>query len=232
VILFTLAFVKNDPQDRVFKPAKLNQRLANEIRKTIEQDYEAEAESPAANILLHPRDLRERVLKKLEDLGVFIRLEGKQEIIRQEHKARTPGKKSSDNQNGDKRGGKQPAYMMTEDLAKMRKTMEKAGAIEYIHRKIISSGLALALTKYSLLVFLHLAKLDKTAFFRMMTMSAKSANHEWTGDDNRKLELYFQSLQPITNIQLQEYAEKGAKFLINNRGYYEQLLFFIALIKL
>jgi hypothetical protein len=57
-------------------------------------------------------------------------LEGKQEIKRHEHKVRTPKKKDAGNQNGDDRGGYPSAYMMTEDLLKIRKTIEKTAAVD------------------------------------------------------------------------------------------------------
>jgi hypothetical protein len=171
-------------------------------------------------------------LKRLEALGVFIRLEGKQEIKRHEHNVTTPGKKSADNQNGDDRGGYPSAYMMTKDFVKIRKTMEKTAAIEYIHAKIIGSGLAVALTKYILLASLHASKMDKKAFITMMTMGAKIVNDGWTEDDIRNLEVPFQNLQSSTDTQMQAIAENLAKFLINNRSYYDQLLFFTALMKL
>jgi hypothetical protein len=129
--LFTLAYAKNDPVDRMYKPVELSQRLANDLRNIIERDYEYEADGGRqVSILLHRRDLRERVLKRLETLGVFMHLEGKQEIKRHEHKVRTPKKKDAGNQNGDDRGGYPSAYMMTEDLLKIRKTIEKTAAVD------------------------------------------------------------------------------------------------------
>jgi hypothetical protein len=89
--LFTLAYAKNDSVDRMYKPVELNQRLANDLRNIIKRDYDYEAEEGReVSILLHGRDLRELVLKRLETLGLFMQLEGKQEIKRHEHKVRTP----------------------------------------------------------------------------------------------------------------------------------------------
>jgi hypothetical protein len=229
--LFTLAYAKNDPVDRMYKPVELNQRLAYDLRNILEQDYDYEAEAGCkASILLHRRDLRERVLKKLETLGVFMHLEGKQEIKRQEHKA-TPGKKRAGNQNGDDRGGHPSAYMMTNDFINIRNTIEKTAAVEYIHAKLISSNLALVITKHILLPFLYAAKMDKKAFITMMTMGAKFMNDRLTENDFNKFEVSFQNLQSYTDTQMQAIAENLAKFLMNNRNYYEQLLFFIALMK-
>jgi hypothetical protein len=230
--LFTLAYAKNDSVDRMYKPVELNQRLANDLRNIIEQDYDYEAEEGCkASILLHRRDLRERVLKRLETLGVFMHLEGKQEIKRQEHKVATPGKKRAGNQNGDDRGGYPSAYIMTKDFINIRNTIEKTAAVEYIHAKLISSNLALVLTKHILLPFLYAAKMDKRAFITMMTMGAKFMNDRLTENDINKFELSFQNLQSYTDTQMQAIAENLARFLMNNRSYYEQLLFFIALMK-
>lgn len=226
--LFTLAYAKYDSVDRMYKPVELNQRLANDLRDIIKQNYDYEAEGGSeVSILLHGRDLRERVLKRLETLGVFMHLEGKHEIKRYEHKVRTPGKKSAGNQNGDDRGGFPSAYMMT----KIRKTIEKTAAVEYIHAKLISSGLALVITTHILLAFLHAAKMDKKAFITMMTMGAKFMNDRLTQDDTNRFDVSFQNLQSSTDTQMQAMAENLAKFLMNNRSYYEQLLFFIALMK-
>jgi hypothetical protein len=230
--LFTLAYAKNDSVDRMYKPVELNQRLANDLRNIIEREYEYEAQGGReVSILLHRRDLRERVLKRLETLGVFMHLEGKQEIKRHEHKVRTPRKKGAGNQNGDDGGGYPSAYMMTKDFLKIRKTIEKTAAVEYIHAKLISSGLALILTKHILLAFLHAAKMDKKAFLTMMTTGAKFMNEGLTKDDINRFEVSFQNLQSSTDTQMQAIAENLAKFLMNNRSYYEQLLFFIALMK-
>jgi len=225
--LFSLAYAKNDSVDRMYKPVELNQRLANDLRNIIEQvNYEAEGDCKA-NILLHRRDLRERVLKRLETLSVFMHLEGKQEINRQ---VATPGKKRAGNQNGD-RGGYPSAYMMTKDFVKIRNTIEKTAAVEYIHAKLISSNLALVLTKHILLPFLYAAKMDKKAFITMMTMGAKFMNDRLTGDDINRFDVSFQNLQSYTDTEMRAIAENVAKFLMSNRSYYEQLLFFIALMK-
>jgi len=65
----------------------------------------------------------------------------------------------------------------------------------------------------------------------MMTMGAKFMNDRLTEDDINKFEVSFQNLQSSTDTQMQAKAEILAKFLMNNRSYYEQLLFFTALMK-
>jgi hypothetical protein len=52
--LFTLAYAKNDPVDRMYKPVELNQRLANDLRNIIEQDYDYEAEEGCKHFITPP----------------------------------------------------------------------------------------------------------------------------------------------------------------------------------
>ena len=85
--LYTLTYVINYPSDHIFRPGQINEKLANDIRITIPQDYlklESEENQAHHKGFLHPRDLR-GVTKKLESQGIFIHLEGKEEIRRQEH---------------------------------------------------------------------------------------------------------------------------------------------------
>lgn len=122
--LYTLTYVINYPSDHIFRPGQINEKLANDIRITIPQDYlklESEENQAHHKGFLHPRDLR-GVTKKLESQGIFIHLEGKEEIRRQEHcKTRRPGKKSSSYEVHDDHGGKQSAYKVTEEVEKLKR---------------------------------------------------------------------------------------------------------------
>lgn len=229
-ILLSLGYAKNDQPDHLHRPRELNQRLVNDIRKTIELDYEDDDGFCVDRLLLRPSVLRERVLKPLEEMGVLIRIVEQKEIDSYDH-ARGPGKKGSGTKERENRGGNPSAYIMSQSLAQIKSTMKKPHAIDYIQAKIIGSGLALALTKYKQLAFLYAAKIDKNIFLRMMTIGANFMNEDWTEDDTRRLGDTFQGLQSLSDNQVQEYAEKGAIFLLNNRSYHEQLLFFSALMK-
>jgi hypothetical protein len=88
--LLTTAYAKIDPLDSIFEPGKLNQRLENDTRHVIEPDRDSsmgyQATSHTSNNFLDPRDLRERVLKKAEDLNIFVHLKGKKAIIQHRRK--------------------------------------------------------------------------------------------------------------------------------------------------
>jgi hypothetical protein len=78
---------------------------------------------------LKPRGLREGVLKKAEDLNIFVHLKGKKEI--KEHKRKI---KKSDRKIGD-RGGNPSAYMTTDDVVKINKVMAKTGTVDCLLEK-------------------------------------------------------------------------------------------------
>ena len=230
-ILLSLGYAINDRPDHPHRPGELNQRFANDIRKTIELDFEDEDGICVDRHLLRPSVLRERVLKPLEEMGVFLRIAEQKEIDLYEHDARGPGKKASGTKEGGNRGGNPSAYVISQSLAQIKNTLKKPHAIDYIQAKIIASGLALALTKYKQSAFLYAAKIDKPIFLRMMTIGARLMNEDWTEDDTHKLGDTFQALQSLSDDQVQELAEKGATFLINNRCYHEQLSLLIHLMK-
>src|SRR5918994_512544 len=67
--LYTATFTKNYSSN-IFSPGQLNQVLANDIQNTIGEDYVTLKKE--GKEFLHPRDLRERILRKLENESVFI----------------------------------------------------------------------------------------------------------------------------------------------------------------
>jgi hypothetical protein len=225
--LYTIGYARNCPPDYVFRPGEINQTLANDIRRTIPQDYitlNSEENEDHSKGFLHPRDFRERVLKKLEDEGIFIHLEGKEEIRRQEHKTRRPGKKgSSEDLRDEDHGGKQSAYKVTEEVKKLKKAMEKPGAIDFLYEKIIKSGLAQKLEKFKTLAFLHAIKMDETAGHKMVAVVASLVQGNVREEDTAKLKLLHQGFQLVDDNQLEQWADNIAKSLIEDRGYYELL---------
>ena len=133
--LYAITYVRNYPSDYIYKPGQLNEKLANDIRNTITESY------PTLDLednnqfkgFLNPRDLRERVLKKLEKEDIFIHLEGKNKIRSQENKMHRPGRKSSSDEVHNGTGGKQSAYIITDEVEKLKKAIESPEAIDYLY---------------------------------------------------------------------------------------------------
>jgi hypothetical protein len=237
--LYTITYAKNSPSDSVFRPGEINKRLANDIRKTIVQDYmtlKLEEREDHVKRFLHPRDLRERVLEKLENEGIFIHLE-KKGIRHQEHKKTRPGKKGSSEEvrndyGGRHYGGKSSAYKLTEEVEKLKNAMEKPGAIDFFYEKIIKSGLAHKLTKYKILAWLHAAKIDEKALHRMTGLGASLIQYNVKEEDTAKFKLLHSGLQLFEDNQLEQFADNIAKSAIEDRGYYNAFLFAIGLLRL
>ena len=68
-LLYTLMYTSMLPVGQTFQPKMLNQRLLSDMRSSIEQDHIDAPENEGQ--LLHPRDLRERVLKILQEWGII-----------------------------------------------------------------------------------------------------------------------------------------------------------------
>lgn len=208
---------------------------AKGIRRTIPQDYATfkwKDNEDHFKRFLHPRDLREKVLKKLENMGIHIHLEGKEEIKLQEHKTHSPGKRgSSDKVDDEDHGGWQSAYKATEEVEKLKKAMEKPGAIDFLYGKIIRSHLAHKLAKFKILAFLHAAKIDETALHKMMGIGASLMQDDIKEQDTANFKLIHQGLQLFDDNQLEQYADNLAKSLIEDRGYYA-LLYIAGFLKL
>lgn len=169
-ILYSISYIRTNPSDYSYKPGQLNQQIANDIRNTIIESYPTLAleDNNSSKGFLDPRDFRERVTKILEDAGIFLHLEGKNAIKSQEHKTRRPGRKRSSDEVHVDNGGKQSAYIITNEAEKLKKTIKKPGVIEYVYEKIMSSNLPHRFAKFNLLVFFHIAKLDEVSLYKLM----------------------------------------------------------------
>jgi hypothetical protein len=233
--IYTIGYAKNYPTDHLFRPGQINETLANDIRRTIPKDFmkfKSKDNEDHLKRFLHAPDLRE-VLKKLENQGIFIHLEGKKEIkLQEQHKTHRPGKKSSsDEVRGDDRGGKQSAYKVTEEVKKLKNAMEKPGAIDFLYEKLIKTGLAHKLEKFKMSACLHAAKMDETAAHKMMGAEASLMQDTIRQEDTINFKLLHQRLQSFDDNQIEQYADNIAKLLIEDRGYYA-LLSIAGLLKL
>ena len=232
-ILYSISHVRTNPSDALYIPGQLNEQIANDIRKTIIASYPRLAleDHNSSKGFLHPRDFRERVTKKLEDAGIFLHLEGKNEIRSQEEKTRRPGRKKSSDEVHVHHGGKQSAYTITDEIEKLIMTIKKSKAIEYVHEKIMSSNLPHRFAKFSLLVFFHLEKLDEVSLHKMMGIGKVIVNDDIKQIDKSHLVNFQRFLSRIGDHQLEQLADNGAQLLIKEPNYQVLLLFLAGLSK-
>ena len=163
-------------------------------------------------------------LKKLEEEGIFIHSEGKEEIRRQEYKTRRPGRKgSSDEVRDDDHGGRPSDYKVTEEVEKLKKVMEKPGAIDFLYEKIINSGLAHKIEKFKMSAFFYATKKDEPAVHKMMGVGASHIQGNIKEEDTANFALLHKGFQLVDDNQLEQWADNIAKSLIEDRGYYELL---------
>ena len=100
--LYTLTSIINSPVNHLFKPWEINDQLVNDIQNTIDKTYgdikiETETQDNKSPLrrFLNNRDLRERVLEDFEKQGIFLHLEDKKKIKRQQAGTQRPGRKKS-----------------------------------------------------------------------------------------------------------------------------------------
>jgi hypothetical protein len=182
--LYTIAYLKNAPEDHFFKPSELNQRLANDIQQSyIDITTEMEDYVSRNKRLVSPRFLRENVLQKLEDDGMVVHLEGKKELRSYQRHLHRPGKKPSNRPIYNARGGKPSAYKVSDEVQKLKKVMAKPEALDYLCNKVIKSDLAYKLAKFNFLAFLHAAKMNKKIVECTMGVGASLLQEGFTNED-------------------------------------------------
>lgn len=232
--LYTLIYAKNFPPDYLYKPGEINQKLANDMRNAIQQDYRDmttqtdEDDDEHHERFLHPRDLREKVLKNLESYGIILHLEGKDKIRHHQREVRRPGKKSLSD---DDRGGKPSAYIVTEKVEKLKKAIEKPQALDFLYDKVIKSGIAHQLAKFGFSAFLYAAKMDERVIYKLMGAEASFFQDTITDRDIANFKVTLQQLQGVDDEKLEQLADHMAKSAIEDRKYYA-LLFLTGLLKL
>jgi hypothetical protein len=123
----------------IFTPAELNRRLSGDLR-AIEQDYSKSVKEDSSHTerFLHPRDLREAVLEKLERGGMFLHME-KDGLIRGRRRSTLRGRMSSTDINN-YRGGRLSEYKLSEEIEEIKKFVKKSGVAEYFYRGVLKSS--------------------------------------------------------------------------------------------
>ena len=181
--IYTATFTKNYPSN-IFRPGQLNHALANDIRKTIGKNYITLRKEDKE--FLHPRDLRERVLKKFESEGIFIHLVTKKDITHWERKTNQIDKKHSYDKVRNNRGGKPSAYILRDEIEILKKVLRKPEAIDFLYKKMIESGFPHKFAKYNILAFLHAAKLNEKTLHRSMGIGASFMQDSVKEEDTAK----------------------------------------------
>jgi hypothetical protein len=226
-----IMYAKNDPSDDYsFIPREINQRLANDLLNSIQETVQEPGSSLEHKRFMHPRDLRKKVLKKLEDHGILLHLEGKEEFKKYK-KYKTKKGKQVEYVGGRDRGGRPSLYIATEEFEKLKKTMNNTGALKFLYDKIIKTGIALKLFEYQSLAFLYTAKMDEQVAQRLMSIGASFFQSKVTENNSSKSSALHQMLQTMDDDQLEQYAHNIAKSLIEVRGFYS-LLFLPGLLRL
>jgi hypothetical protein len=233
--LFTIIYAMHSRSDHIFKPGQINKKLANDIQNTIGQDYInlRLEENGQLKEFLHPRDLREKVFDKLENLGIFVRLEGKEEIRRQEYNKQRPGRKGTYDTEVfyDNHGGRPSAERLDEEVKSLKKTTKKPEALDFLYEKVVRSGLAYRLVKYKMLAILHAVKMDEKIVHKMMGVGASFMKNDIAREDIVSFNILYQGLQLFDDNQIEQMADDISKSLIQDRGYYA-ILFIGGLLKL
>jgi hypothetical protein len=234
-ILHTMAYARIDPSGTLVEPGQLNRRLANDTRYTLCNNdvltRNEDSPAPTGNFL-HPRDLRERVLTKDVDLNMLVHVEGKKSISAYESKIKKQRTKAPTNENIKDRGGYPSAYVISDEVMRIRSISEKTGAANYIRERMNGYGLGYDLTKYLMEALFHAAKMDKRMLPLIIGTGARFMNDNLTESEIHNMEPISQRFQSISDSDLQTFADKTARFLIEHQGYHELLIYLSSLIKL
>jgi hypothetical protein len=110
--------------------------------------------------------------------------------------------------------------------------MAKPEALDFLYNKIIRSGLAYKLARFTFLVFLYAAKMSEKFLINILRVGASFFQESLTSDGIADSRVMFQQLQHLNDNQLEEIADKVAKDAVEDRGYYNTVLFIAGLLKL
>jgi hypothetical protein len=116
---------------------------------------------------LHPRDMS-KLLKYLEQVGVYIHIEGKK-AIKKEAKSR-PGKKPY-NETKPTIKGRPSMYKISNDCEKFSKVLSKPEARELLNDSLTKSNLFYSYLRFTLKAFCYAIRNDKTIVEKMFKIT-------------------------------------------------------------
>jgi hypothetical protein len=185
-----MAYARIDPPGTLVEPGQLNRRLANDTRYTLQCDSNIltgnEDSTSSTGNFLHPRDLRERVLTKDVHLNMLVHVEGKKSISTYESKIKKQRTKAPTSENIKDRGGYPSAYVISDDVMRIRSISEKTGAANYIRERMNGYGLGYDLMKYLMEAVFLAAKMDKRILPLMFGTGARFMNDNLPESDVHK----------------------------------------------
>jgi hypothetical protein len=226
--LYTLTSIINSPVNHLFKPWEINDQLVKDIQNTIDKTYgdikiETETQDNKNPIrrFLNSRNLRERVLEYFEKQGIFLHLEDKKKIKRQQAGTQRPGRKKSSGyiETYDTHGGKPSAYRATEEVERVKQLMKKPAAIDLLYKRLIGSGVAHPFFKFNLLAYLYAIKMDKRVIHRTAGLGASFLRYDLKEKDIADYNATFEILQTFDDNRLEQCADNMIKY-VKDLGYY------------
>jgi len=163
---------------------------------------------------------------------MLVHVKGKKSISAYEKKIKKQRTKTPTNENIKDRGGYPSAYVISDEVMKIRSISEKTGAANYIRERMIEYGLGYDLTKYLMEALFHAAKMDKRILPFVIGTGARFMNDKLTESEIHNMEPISQMFQSISDSDLQIFVDKTAMFLIEHEGYHGLLIYLSSLIKL
>lgn len=107
---------------------------------------------------------------------------------------------------------------------RIRNIAEKTGATDYFSERMNGYGIGYNLAKYIAAALFYAAKMDKRMFRLMSSIGTRFMNDNLVESDIHELDTISQSLQSISDTDLEIIADESARFLIEYQGYHELLI--------
>jgi hypothetical protein len=166
------------------------------------------------------------------DWNILVHLEGKKNISAHKSKIKEQHTKAPENQNIEDRGGFPSAYVISDEIMQIRSIAGKTGAANYIRERMNLYGLGYDLAKYLMEALFHAAKMDKGMLPLIIGVGARMImNNNLAESEISEIQTFSQSLQSISDSDIEILADNAAKLLIENQGYNEMLIFFSTFIR-
>ena len=112
----------------------------------------------------------------------------------------------------DDRGGKPSAYIVTEEVEKLKKAIEKPQALDFLYDKVIKSGIAHQLmVKFGFSAFLYAREMDQRVIYKLMGAEESLFQDTITDKDIANFKVTLQQLQRVDDEKLEQLADHMAK---------------------
>jgi len=115
---------------------------------------------------------------------------------------------------------------------RIRKIAEKTGAMDYFRERMNQYGIGYNLARYIAETIFYATKMDKRMLPLLGVIGTRSINNQLAESDIHELETLSQSLQSISDSDIEIIADELARLLIEHHGYHELLILGSSLTKL